>query len=501
MEAHQKAMLTISIMLAALMQALDTTIANVALPHIQGSLSASQEEINWVLTSYITAAAIATMPTAWLAGKFGSRRTFAFAVVGFTISSILCGLSLSIEEIVLFRLLQGVFGACLVPLSQSILLDINPPEKHGSAMALWGIGIMIGPILGPSLGGVLTDNYSWRWVFYINVPFGILSFLGIWFFGKEEKPKTIPFDFVGFGLFAIFIASLQLLLDRGNQLDWLDSREVNFYIVICLSSFWIFCCHILWAKDPFISLEVFKDYNFVISLILMFIVGIILLATIALLPPLLQNLINYPITEVGLIMVPRGLGTMVIMALMGKVLHKNIVDPKVFIITGLTLTCLSLWEMSLMNLSLTSWIIIKTGFIQGMGLGFVFVPLSTVAFSTLNPSYRMEATGLFTLIRNIGSSIGIAIIAAFLIRETSINHAIISEHINIFNFKNLMQHFHISDPKLAASVMELTILREAQMIGYLNSFKLMMFITLVTIPLAFLLKKVKSAANSHVVME
>jgi DHA2 family multidrug resistance protein len=505
MNKTQKTMLTLSLMVAALMQALDTTIANVALPHIQGSLSASVDEINWVLTSYITAAAIATLPTGWLSEKFGSKKIFTFAIAGFTVSSVLCGLSLSIEEIVLFRLLQGIFGASLIPLSQATLLDINPPEKHGSAMALWGVGVMVGPIIGPSLGGYLTDNYSWRWVFYINVPFGILSFLGILSFGQDSEKKSTPFDFVGFSLFAIFIASLQLLLDRGNQLDWLDSTEIKIYLFIMLSTLWMFCYYITWAKNPFISLGVFKDRNFCAGLILMFLVGIILLATMSLLPPLLQNLANYPVVTVGIVMVPRGIGTMLVMMIVGKLLERK-VDPRLLIFLGLGLTSFSLWEMTSINLSVTKWIIVKTGFIQGLGLGFTFVPLTTIAFSTLNPIYRVEASGLFTLLRNIGSSIGISIVSTLLSRHTQLNHSILSEHINIFNIHHIRNLLSTGTSKigkeLAAVIIDSSINIQAQMISYLNCFKLMMIIVVISIPLVLLLKnnkRLEGKKDSHLV--
>jgi DHA2 family multidrug resistance protein len=473
------------------MQSLDTTIANIALPHIRGSLSASADEINWVLTSYITAAAISTLPTGWLSGKFGTKQVFMVAVFGFTVSSILCGASTSINAIVLFRLLQGMFGAAIIPLSQAILLDINPPEKYGSAMALWGIGVMIGPIIGPSLGGYLTDNYSWRWVFYINVPFGIIAFLGIWKFAPANKKLSAPFDFIGFSIFAIFIASLQLLLDRGNQLDWFESMEINIYFIIMLSTFWMFFYYISWAKNPFISLGIFKDRNFSSGLFLIFLIGIVLLSTMSLLPPLLQNLAHYPVLTVGIVMIPRGIGTMLVMSIVGKLLERKI-DPRLLIILGLSLTAFSLWEMSLINENVTEWIIMKTGFIQGVGLGFTFVPLSTISFLTLHSKYRVEATGLFTLIRNIGSSIGISMISTILSRSIQYNHAILSEKIDYTKFDNITNLMSLPHnqyyTKFSATLLDLSINTQASMISYLNCFKIMMTIVLICIPVVFLFK-------------
>jgi DHA2 family multidrug resistance protein len=376
------------------------------------------------------------------------------------------------------------------------LLDINPPEKHGSAMALWGVGVMVGPIIGPSLGGYLTDSYSWRWVFYINVPFGILAFLGILKFGKDSNKKSTPFDFIGFSLFAIFIASLQLMLDRGNQLDWFYSTEIKIYLFTILSTLWMFCYYLTWAKNPFITLEIFKNRNFSVGLALMFLIGIILLSTMSILPPLLQNLMNYPVVTVGIVMVPRGVGTMLVMFLVGRLLEKG-VDPRKLIILGLSLTSFSLWEMTTINLLLTEWIVIKNGFIQGLGLGFTFVPLTTIAFSTLDKSYRNEGTGLFTLFRNVGSSIGISAIATLLSRSTQANHAILSEYINIFNISDIKNLFINTNNKLVYAAMDASINIQAQMISYINCFKTMMIIVIISIPLAFLFKKNKAELTSE----
>ena len=281
-EAHKsvpfRGLVTISIMLATIMQVLDTTIANVALPHMQGSLSASQNQIAWVLTSYIIASAIMTLPVGWLSGHYGRKKVFAVSVTGFIIGSMLCGAATSIEQMVFFRILQGISGAALIPLSQSTLLDINPREKYGQAMALWGMGVMIGPILGPTLGGWLTEYYNWRWVFYINLPIGLLALAGVILFMPESERKDRKFDAFGFIMLSLLIGSFQLMIDRGQELDWFNSTEILLYCALIGASLWMYLVHSLQTDNPFLSPELFRDRNFVTSLFFIFLVGIILLA-------------------------------------------------------------------------------------------------------------------------------------------------------------------------------------------------------------------------------
>ncbi len=418
-------MITLFVMLATIMQVLDTTIANVALPNMQGSLSATQDQITWVLTSYIVASAIMTMPTSWLVGRYGRKKIFLISIFGFTTASVLCGIAVSLEEMVLFRLMQGVFGAALVPLSQSTLLDINPKEKHGAAMALWGMGIMIGPILGPTLGGYLTEYYNWRWVFYINLPIGILSFIGILTFLPETPQEKRPFNMYGFLTLSLSLASLQLMLDRGEQVDWFNSIEILAYSGILIGSFWMFMTSSFYSSNPFLNFDILKDLNFSSGLVLIFFVGVILLATMALLPPYLQNIMGYPVVDAGLLLAPRGAGTMFAMMLVGRLSGK--VDPRKLIFLGLILTAISLYEMSGFTTFVPAMEITRSGLIQGLGLGFIFVPLSTVAFATLKPQTRTEATSLFSLLRNLGSSIGVSVMAVMLSQGTQMNHSYLNE--------------------------------------------------------------------------
>ena len=493
----QRGLVTVSIMLATIMQALDTTIANVALPHMQGSLSATQDQISWVLTSYIVAAAIMTPPTGVLAARLGRKRLFAIMVTGFTLASMLCGAATTLVEIVAFRLLQGVFGAGLVPLSQAVLLDTFPREKHGSAMALWGVGVMVGPILGPTLGGYLTETYNWRWVFYINLPFGILALLGILAFVPETPRERRHFDVLGFVLLSLAIGSLQTMLDRGESQDWFGSLEIVVEAVLSVLFFYLFLVHMFTARQPFLEPRMFKDRNFAAGLLLIFVVGVVLLATLALLPPFLQDLLQFPVLTTGYLLAPRGLGTMIAMVMVGRLIGK--LDTRLLILLGIGLTALSLWEMSGFSLDVPPAMIVRTGITQGLGLGFIFVPLSTVTFSTLAPRDRNEGTAMYSLMRNLGSSIGISIVMTLLAQGTQVNHAAIADVSTPFRPEMQVPalpnawNWHMQEG-VAAFNAEVT--RQAATIGYLNDFVFMMWVMLASAPLLLLLKKPRAQAAS-----
>jgi DHA2 family multidrug resistance protein len=486
--AH-RGLITLCVMLATIMQALDTTIANVALPYMQGSLSAGIDQINWVLTSYIVAAAIMTPPTGWLAARFGRKRLFLVTVAGFTAASVLCGVAGSLEEMVIFRLLQGVFGAPLVPLSQSVLLDSYPREKHGSAMALWGVGVMLGPVLGPTLGGYLTEFYHWRWVFYINLPIGILTFLGLSAFLAETKgERSLAFDWFGFATLSLAIGALQLMLDRGEQLDWFESPEIVAEAAISALSLYLFLVHSFTSEKPFIDLHLFRDRNFSTGLVFIFIVGIILLATLALMTLFLQGLLGYPVLTAGLLMAPRGIGTMAAMLLVGRLINR--VDPRLLIATGFALTAVSLWEMAGFNMDVSQEAIIRTGLVQGFGLGFIFVPLTTVTFATLEPHLRTAGTSLFSLMRNIGSSIGISIVIWLLGRNAQVMHAELAQHLTPFDpvLRHLPGAWSLATDAGRASL-DAELGRQALTIAYLDDFRLMMAVAIATLPFVLLLKR------------
>lgn len=492
-------------MLATIMQTLDTTIANVALPHIQGSLAATQDQITWVLTSYIIASALMTLPIGWLSGRFGAKKVFAISILGFTIASGLCGLAGSITEIVFFRILQGCFGAALVPLSQSILLDITPQEKHGSTMALWGMGVMIGPILGPTLGGYLTEYYNWRWVFYINLPIGILSFLGIWNYLHETERQDRPFDTFGFISLGLFIAGLQLVLDRGEQVDWFQAKEILLYCGISISGLWMFFIHTYYTKHPFLSMELFVDRNYVMALIFIFFVGIILLATMALLPPYMQNIMGYGVIDTGLLMAPRGIGTMIAMMIVGRVSGK--IDARILIMLGLGLTAWSLYDMTKFSTFVPENTLIQISVIQGFGLGFIFVPLSTLAFATLNNKLRAEGAGLFSLVRNLGSSIGVSVVTALFSQNLQRNHAYIGEHLTAFNTHaaaQILPDVLKGNQAVLFTLLNAQVTKEAATIAYIDDFKFMMILILAAMPLVILLrapKKNQKVDPTHAVLE
>jgi MFS transporter, DHA2 family, multidrug resistance protein len=486
-----RGLITLSIMAATVMQALDSTIANVALPHMQGSLSATSDTIPWVLTSYIIAAAIMTPMTGWLTGRYGRKRVFLASVAGFTIASMLCGIAGSLAQIVFYRLLQGVFGAALVPLSQSVLLDINPREKHGSAMAIWGAGIMVGPILGPMLGGWLTETYNWRWVFYINLPVGIAAFAGILTFVRETgRDRDRPFDFFGFVALSLGVGALQMMLDRGQLKDWFNSSEIIIECGLAIGGLYVFITHSLTAERPFIRPVLFQDRNFVSGLAFIFMVGIIMLATLALLPPMLQDLMGYPVYTAGMVLAPRGVGTMIVMIVAGRLVNR--VDGRLFMAAGLFLTSFSLWQMTDYSLLMGENSIVWSGLIQGCGLGFIFVPLSALTFATLPPELRTEAAGIFSLMRNIGGSIGISVVEAVLARGTQINHAVLAERITPFNralqLPEISKFWSMHTASGLASL-DAEVTRQASMIAYLDDFKLMMIVTLCAVPLVMLLRR------------
>ncbi len=487
-DVPHRGLITISIMLATVMQVLDTTIANVALPTMMGDLGASQDQITWVLTSYIVAAAIMTPVTGWLADRIGRKQLFLTSIVGFTVTSMLCGLAWSLEGMVMFRVLQGVFGAAIVPLSQTFLLDINPKERHGSAMALWGAGIMVGPIIGPTLGGWLTESFNWRWVFFINLPVGIIAFLGSAAYLPAIARRLRGFDFFGFAMLSLGVGALQLMLDRGEQIDWFSAPEIWIELALSITGFWVFAVHLLTGRETFIDPKIFADRNFVTGLVFIFVVGIILLASLALLPPMLSHLFNHPTVTTGVVMAPRGVGTMISMLLVGRLVQK--VDARLLVVVGLLLTALSLYYMTGFSPQMDDWWIVATGIIQGLGLGLVFVPLSTVAFATLEVRFRTDAASLFSLVRNIGSSIGISVVTMFLIRNTQINHAELAAHITPFNpALYVVSPLAAQGDPTALSQMDLMVNAQAAMISYVDDFKLMMIVTLCAIPLALLLRK------------
>src|SRR5579885_2666710 len=491
-----RGMITLSIMLANIMQGVDNTIANVALPHIQGSLSASQDQIAWVLTSYIVAAAIMMPLTGWLAGRLGIKYVFLASVGGFTVASALCGAATSLSQLVVYRALQGLCGAGLIPLSQATLLQINPPERHGHAMAVFGIGTILGPISGPLLGGWLTDNYSWRWIFYVNLPVGILCTLGILVFIRQTRTvHREAFDFFGFLTLSLGVGALQLMLDRGELKDWFGSTEIWVEAIVAGLAFYLFVVHTATATDrSFLNRELMRDANCMVGTLLMFIIGIPLYGTMTLLPTMLQDLLNYPVVTTGLVTAPRGIGTMVAMILVARLANR--IDTRLIILGGLMVTAVAMWQMTGFSLYMGMAPVVVTGVLQGFGLGFVFTPLSIITFSTLPRHMLTQGTAIFSLMRNIGGSVGISIVEALLAQNTQIVHSQLVEHLrpdNPMAWRALKAPFSLTAPSgIAALNAEAT--RQAAMVAYIDDFMLMMILVVVGIPLLMLLRRPRRAA-------
>jgi MFS transporter, DHA2 family, multidrug resistance protein len=505
-QVANRGIITACAMAATLMQALDSTIANVALPYMQGSLSASYDEITWVLTSYVVAAAIMTAPVGWLAARFGQKKLYLASVIGFTVASMACGVATSLSEMVVDRLIQGVFGAALVPLSQGTMLNIYPAEKRGSAMAIWGMGVMVGPILGPTLGGYLTELYNWRYVFYVNLPVGVVASAGLWLFLPSERPQSnLRFDWFGFTALAIGIAGLQLVLDRGETKDWFSSTEIVVEALIAACGFYLFLVHLLTAERPFITPAIFRDSSFASSTIVMFAVAMVLFGSSALLAPWLENLGNYPVETAGLLLAPRGVGTMLAMLIAGRLTNR--IDPRIIMAFGIVLLWWSLQRLSSWTPAVDDITLSINTIVQGAGIGFVFVPLNVVAFATLPVRLRYEGTALISLLRNIGSAVGISIFEALQVNGTTVEHSVLAPFASPLNrvLESAPQIAQQLSPTTAHGValLEKMVTYQAQVIAYNNDFWLMGMLALPILLLLPLMRRPRQAAGGggHAVMD
>jgi DHA2 family multidrug resistance protein len=488
----QHGLVTAGVILGMLMQVLDTTIANVALPHMRADLSATPETISWVLTSYIVASAIAIPITGWLADRVGRKPLFIWSVIAFTIASLLCAVAQSLSQIVVFRAFQGVAGAFIVPLAQATLFDINPREKHGSAMALFGAGVMIGPIMGPVLGGWLTESYNWRWVFLINLPVGVLAAL-LMARCMPKIPKVARrFDMFGFAMLAIGLASLQLMLDRGEQLDWFASWEIRIELGLAIAGFWTFFVHMFTARHPLFDRTMFADRNFTAGLMFMGVMGVMMFAGLALLPPLLQTLLGYSVLQSGFLTAPRGIGTLISMIVVGRLTSR--VDARLLVLVGLLLLAYSLWQMSGFSLGMDRRPVIVSGVVQGLSLGLIFVPMNTAAFGTLAARFRTTAAALFNLSRSVGGSVGISIMTLMLARNLQVSHSDLAAHVTDYSLPPVDPAITQGIPPATDTVLMMLdneINRQAMMIAYIDDFYLMMILTLCVAPLLLLLKKAR----------
>jgi DHA2 family multidrug resistance protein len=444
------------------------------------------------LTSYIVASAIAIPATGWLAGRFGSRNLFLFAVGGFIVASMLCGTAVSLEEMVAFRIFQGITAAFIGPLSQTAMLDINAPEDQAKAMSVWGMGVMVGPIMGPVIGGWLTESYNWRWVFYVNLPVGILTFAILWFLLPSRPRESRSFDITGFALIGIAVASFQLMLDRGQQEDWFSSWEIIIEGSVALAALWMGIVHLATAKKPLFDRELFKNRNLVVAMFFMVVIGISTMAPMALLPPMLQSLLGYPVIDTGLMLAPRGVGVLLSMALAARLMGK--VDTRIVIAVGLVIFAFSLRQMAGWSLEMDFWPVVTSGFIQGIGMGLVFMPLNSLAFATLSGAYRTDGASLLNLMRSIGQSAGISMVTTLLARNLQQSHADLASHITATTIPALdlgaLDRFgSLSDAVFAFA--DGMINQQALMVAYIDDFYLMAGISIAVVPLVFLLSKPK----------
>jgi DHA2 family multidrug resistance protein len=484
-----RAFILMTLTTVTMLYAMTVTIANVALPKMQGSLSATQDQIAWVVTFNIVATAVVTPTAGWLAARLGRRRLIIGAVTGFAVASFLCGLATSVEELVFYRILQGACGAPLVPISQAILLDTYPRHQHGPATAVFGVGVIFGPIIAPTLGGYLSETYSWRWVFFMIVPFAVVSLIGVWAFITEQGRRgRIRLDWTGFLALAVTVASFQLMLDRGERNDWFESWEILLAAGLALSGFYVFVVHSLTASEPFLNPKLLRNRNFAVGLVIALIFGMLNFTPIPLLPTLLQNLRDYPDSVIGLVLSARGVGTLTGFAFM---IFASRMDPRKPLAAGLVLQALAGWAMAHFSINLTTWGVIWTTALQGLGVGLIWVPLSMIALSTLPSHQRPEGTAIFHLLRNIGSSIFISLSISLLIRTANLSYAGMAEFISPYN-ENLALPW-VSGGWGVGSQSELMALgaetmRQATMIGYLNSFALFSLTALLAVPLVFLVR-------------
>lgn len=485
------ALLVVGIMAASLLQVLDTTIANVAIPHMQSSLGATADTVTWVLTSYIIASAVAMPITGWLSDRIGARPLFIGSVVGFIAASMLCGMAQNLTEMVIFRALQGVAGAFISPLSQAFMLDTTRPSKQPQMMAIWGMGVMIGPILGPVLGGWLTENWNWRWVFYVNLPVGLLSLAILIAHLPARETSRRRFDLLGFGLLALALSAFQLFLDRGQQVDWFDSLEIWIYAGLAAGAAWMAVIHFVTARAPLFPTRVFADRNFSIALLIMFVMGIVMFAPMALLPPMLQHLFGYGVIDTGMVLMPRGVGVLISMQIAGFAVRRGL-DARPIIITGFLVMSLSLWFMAHWSLSVDAFHVIATGTLQGFGMGLVFIPLNISAFATLPPQMRTDGSSLLNLLRSLGASVGISISTVLLTRNTQTVHEGLASHVTggmgtLLDFSTVDRYQQLGETALAA--IDAEVMRQAAMVAYIDDYLLMCWLSLAAIPLALLMKK------------
>jgi DHA2 family multidrug resistance protein len=492
----QRLLSGLALMLTTVMVIMDMTIVNVTLPHMMGALGATADQVTWVLTSYIVAEAVTIPLTGYLAGRFGRRNVLLAGIGGFVITSMLCGQASSLAEIVVFRLLQGVAGAPLIPLSQAVLVDSFSARDRGKAMAIWGIGIMLGPVLGPTIGGLVTEHMNWRWVFYINLPVGLLNLVLVRRFIADTPRRLVSTDLLGAAMMIVGIGSLQLVLDRGNQEGWWQSELILSLSLIAVVGILLFVWRSLQAKSPIVELQLFRDRNLAVASGMMLVFGLGLFGTIAVQPLMLERLFGYPAETTGLVMAPRALGSAVSMAIVARLTGS--VDHRWLVGSGMLLACAGTWLMGGYNLDIGPAWVVWPGVVQGLGMGAVFVPLSTMAYGTLTREQADAGAGLFNLARTIGSSIGVSIAATWYTRFGQMAWNRLGGHINSFNpalYQWLSKMgLDISSPQ-APALLAQELSRQASMLAFTQVFHMIALSFLIMAPLLLLLRRTTSGST------
>lgn len=488
-DPFRRTMLMITVICVTVMQVLDQTIANVALPHMQGALGAAPDTISWVLTSYIVAAAVATPVTGWLSDRLGRRALLIMTVTGFTGASALCAVSVSLPMIVAARLLQGTFGAFIIPAGQALMLDINPKSRHPQAMMVWGLAVMVAPVLGPVLGGWLTDTFDWRWVFLINLPIGAVSLAGLLVFMPRGVSRASRFDLTGFVLMLVAIGAFQLMLDRGQQNDWFQSVETLIEAGLAVSAGWAFVIHTLSDPDPLMPGALFRDRNLIVSTVFVLMVMGLIMSSSALTPQLLQSLMGYNAYGAGMVTAPRGVAMAMAMLFGGKL--AQVIDRRLLILFGMMLTAISMRMMMGFAPDMSGSTVMISGVVQGFGFGFVFLPLNLMAFGTLDPRYRTQGAGLYSLSRSMSGSIAISLMATLIARQMQVSHSDLVQHVTTQSVPVIGQLAEGAIGGAAGMVTAMVngeINRQASMIAYIDSFTVMFWLTLAAAPLVLLLK-------------
>jgi MFS transporter, DHA2 family, multidrug resistance protein len=486
------ALITASVGLASFLYSVDWTIAAVALPHMQGTFSASADQIGWVITSYIVASALAIPASGWLSLRFGRKRVFMWAVTVFLIASVACGAANSLEVEVFARIIQGLGGAFLIPLSHAIILDTYPPEQQGKAMALWGMASVLGSFFGPTVGGYVTEYMTWRYIFYFNVPFGLLALAGAAVFLPEtQRDSNRKLDWFGFLTLSLGIGSLQLMLDRGGQLDWFESWEIITEAFLAVLGFYMFNVHCLTAKQPFLDPRLLFKRTFFIGLMFAFIYGFVTTPPMVLMPSFLDQVRGYPIDTIGILQAPRGIGLFLAMVIGGRITGR--VDPRIPIAIGLSLLAISSWDMSNWTADVGEWELLWTNFLQGIGAGIILVPIQEIAFPSLEPHRRTEAAAVFNLVRSIGASIGVSGALAMFVRTSTVTHAQLVENVSPFNRAlqgSGTQGWGIGSIEALAHL-EREVGRQAAVIGFTGDFRLFALVALGGLPLLLFIGRIR----------